>query len=74
MTKIADLKIMTKVRVGHQNEISELRAGSLSGDARLVTDIKYINKNIYKSIHATQIDFLYFLYIAYTDYYSAMPY
>ena len=61
-------------RVGQKNESTEFRAGSLSGDARLVTDIKYINKNIYKLIHATQIDFLYFLYIAYTDYYSAMPY
>ena len=62
------------IRVGQKNESAEFRAGSLSGDARLVTDIKYINKNIYKSIQATQIEFLYFLYIAYTDYYSAMPY
>ena len=62
------------IRVGQKNESAEFRAGSLSGDARLVTDIKYINKNIYKSIQATQIEFLYFLYIAYTDYYSAMPF
>ena len=59
--------------MAQKNRNAELRAGSLSGDARLVTDIKYINKNIYKSIHATQIEFLYFLYIAFTDYYSTAP-
>ena len=52
------------IRVVQKNQNAELRAGSLSGDARLVTDIKYITKNIYKSIQATQIEFLYFLYIA----------
>ena len=64
---------ISTIRVAQKNRNAELRAGSLSGDARLVTDIKYINKNIYKSIHATQIEFLYFLYIAFTDYYSTAP-
>ena len=60
-------------RVTQKNRIADLRAGSLSGDARLVTDIKYINKNLHKSIQATPIEFLYFLYLAFTDYYSTTP-
>ena len=45
----------------------EFRPGSFTGDARLVTDIKYIN---YKLPKAMPIEILYFLYLAFTDYYS----
>ena len=51
----------------------EFRPGSFTGDARLVTDIKYINKNLHKLTQAMPIEILYFLYLAFTDYYLNMP-
>ena len=64
---------MEYYRVTEKYQSCELRPGFFTGDARLVTDIKCINKNIYKSIQATQIRFLYFLYIAFTVYYLIPP-
>ena len=60
-------------RVTQKYQSCEFRPGSFTGDARLVTDIKYINKNLHKLTQATPIEFLYFLYIAFTDYYSTTP-
>ena len=61
------------IRVLEKYQSCEFRPGSFTGDARLVTDIKYINKNLHKLTQAMPIEILYFLYLAFTDYYSNTP-
>ena len=76
LARLADFRTQHLIlvsRVTQKYQSCEFRPGSFTGDARLVTDIKYINKNLHKSIQATPIEFLYFLYLAFTDYYSTPP-